>query len=110
VSPAVRAAEDDPVKLAPRNYRVKIDNREVRVLDVWLPRGAKTPMHTHPSSVIYVISGGVARFTDDHGHSTVTRMHAGQTIYRDEEDHMVQNVGRTAIHVLQVELKGVRFF
>jgi quercetin dioxygenase-like cupin family protein len=106
----IRAAEDDPVKLAPRSYHVTLNNSKVRVLSVTLRPGMKTPMHTHPDSVIYVLSGGLLKFTDDKGKSTTVRMREGQTIWRDDEDHMVQNVGKTTARVLQIELKGVRIF
>ncbi len=109
-SQKIRAAEDDPARLMPRSYRVTLDNRQVRVLSVTLRPGQKTPMHSHPDSVIYVLNGGVVKFTDDKGKSTTARMRSGQTIFRNDEDHMVQNVGRHTVRVLQVELKGVRIF
>lgn len=109
-APKIRAAEEDPVKLMPKAYRVALENHEVRVLNVWLRRGIKTPMHTHPSSVVYVVSGGLVKFTDDKGKSTTTRLREGQILYRNDEDHMVENVGRHTVHVLQIELKGVRIF
>lgn len=110
VTARLQAAEDDPVKLSPKSYHVRLDNHEARVLDVWLKPGAKTPMHNHPDSIIYVVQGGVLRFTDDKGKSVTTRLRAGQVIWRNDEDHMVQNVGRHSVHVIQTELKGVRFF
>ena len=109
-SQKVRAAEDDPVKLMPKTYRVALENHHVRVLNVWLRPGIKTPMHSHPDSVIFVEEGGLMRFTDAHGKSTTTHLRSGQILWRDDEDHMVQNLSRHTVHVLQVELKGVRFF
>ena len=106
----IRAAEDDPVKLMPKTYRVALENHQVRVLNVWLRPGMKTPMHSHPDSVVYVISGGLVKFTDDKGKSTTTRLREGQIIWREDEDHMVQNLGRHTVHVLQIELKGIRMF
>lgn len=105
-----RAAEDDPAKLMPKAYRVALDNHQVRVLNIWLRPGMKTPMHTHPDSVIIVQEGGLVRFTDDKGKSTTARLRSGQILWRTDEDHMVQNLSRHTLHVIQVELKGVRFF
>lgn len=109
-SQKIRAAEDDPVKLMPKSYRVALDNHQVRVLRVWLKPGMKTPMHNHPDSVVYVVTGGLVRFTDDKGKSTTTRLRSGQILWRNDEDHIVQNVGKRTVEVLQIELKGVRFF
>ena len=109
-SQKVRAAEDDPARLMPKSYRVALDNREVRVLDIWLRPGQKTPMHSHPSSVLLVEQGGTLRFWDENGKSTTGRFRSGQILYRNAEDHMVQNLSRHTVHVRQVELKGVRFF
>jgi quercetin dioxygenase-like cupin family protein len=106
----IRAAEDDPVKLMPKSYRVALENHQVRVLNVWLKPGMKTPMHSHPDSVIFVEEGGLVRFTDEHGKSTTTRLRSGQILWRNDEDHMAQNLSRHTVHVLQIELKGVRFF
>jgi len=109
-SPKIRAAEDDPVKLMPKSYRVALENHQVRVLRVWLKPGMKTPMHTHPDSVVYVVNGGLVKFTDDKGKSVTTRLRSGQILWRNDEDHMVQNMGKHTVEVLQIELKGVRFF
>jgi quercetin dioxygenase-like cupin family protein len=109
-SQKIRAAEDDPVKLMPKAYRVTLNNDKVRVLSVTLRPGMKTPMHSHPDSVVYVLNGGILKFTDDKGKSMTVRMRAGQTIWRNDEDHMVQNVGKRTVQVLQVELKGIRLF
>ena len=110
VSAKVRAAEDDPARLAPKNYHVRLDNHECRVLDVWLRPGAKIPMHSHPNSVVYVVNGGLIKFTNEKGQSQVMRMQAGQCFWRNDEEHAVQNVGKRTAHVIQVELKGVRIF
>jgi quercetin dioxygenase-like cupin family protein len=100
----------DPVKVAPKNYRVRLDNDKVRVLDVWLKPGDKIPMHSHPDSVIYVLTGGMGKFTDENGKTTTVAMRTGQCTWRNDEKHAVQNVGRHSMHVLQVELKGFRLF
>ena len=110
IAPKLRAADADPVQVAPKNYHVRIDNRQVRVLDVWLRPGVRVPMHSHPDSVVYVVNGGLGKFTNEKGQSQIVRMHAGQCLWRNEEEHTVQNLGKTTIHVIQVELKGVRIF
>lgn len=94
----------DPVKISPDHYKVILRNKQVRVLEVRLKPGDKSPMHHHPDNVIYVIRGGTARFTDEHGKSTVTTLKTGECLWREDEKHEVENVGKTEIRVLNVEL------
>lgn len=95
----------DPVKQSPDKYKVVLNNDKVRVLDVRLKPGDKSPMHSHPDNVIYVISGGTAKFTDAKGKATDTTMKAGECKWRKAETHAVENTGKTEVHVLNIELK-----
>ena len=103
-------AEQDPVKLAPNIYKAILDNHKVRVIDVRLKPGQKTPTHEHPDYIIYALSGGKARFWDEKGQATTMTIRAGQCIFKEDETHTVQNIGKTTIHVLNIELKGFRLF
>lgn len=98
------AAEEDPVKLSPDNYKVILQNRQVRVVETRMKPGDKTAMHEHPDYVLYVIRGGQARFTDEKGHSKDVVLKAGEVQFRDHEEHAVENIGKTEIRVLHVEL------
>ena len=106
----VIAAEDDPVKLAPDKYKVILNNEKVRVLDIRLRPGQKTPTHAHPDYIIYAINDGTARVWDEKGQVSTMRLKAGQAVWRNDETHTVQNVGKHTIHVLNIELKGIRLF
>ena len=101
---ALSAADEDPVKLSPNNYKVLLKNKQVRVLEVVLKPGDKSPMHHHPDNVIYVIKGGTARFTDEKGKSDMVTLKTGEVMYREDQHHEVENVGKTTIRVLNVEL------
>ena len=105
-----QAAEDDPVKLAPKNYRVVLNNDKVRVIDVRIKPGQKMPMHSHPDYLVYAVENGTVMFWDEHGKSSKVHLRAGQWSWRNDETHSVQNVGKHTIHVYNVELKGVRLF
>lgn len=101
---ASSAAEEDPVKISPDKYKVILQNRQVRVLEVRLKPGAKSPMHEHPDNVIYVIKGGKVRFTDEKGKSQETELKTGECKFRDHEEHAVENIGKTEIRALNIEL------
>jgi len=93
----------DPVKLSPDQYKVILSNKHVRVLDVVLKPGAKSAMHSHPDSVVYVIKGGMVRFTDAKGKSKEMTLKTGECLWREDEKHAVENIGKTTLHVLQLE-------
>jgi quercetin dioxygenase-like cupin family protein len=95
----------DPVKLDPAHYKVILDNKQVRVLDIRLKPGEKTPMHSHPNHVIYSLTGGTAKFTLANGKTETATMRAGQAIWHNAETHAGENVGKTAMHALDIELK-----
>ena len=46
----------DPVKAAPKAFKVILENDRVRVLDYRAKPGEKEPMHSHPDSFIYSLS------------------------------------------------------
>jgi len=47
----------DPVQVAPSNFKVLLENDQVRVLDFHSKGGEKIPMHSHPAYLTYDISG-----------------------------------------------------
>ena len=48
----------DPVKVSPDNYKVLLENDQVRVLEMSLKAGEKDNQHSHPSETVYFIKGG----------------------------------------------------
>ena len=102
--PKVTFAQD-PVKLAPDIYNVLLENSRVRVLEIRLAPGGKTPMHSHPGFVIYVLSDGTVKFTYPSGKSEERELKAGEAIWSDAVTNVGENVGTTDIHVLNIELK-----
>lgn len=96
----------DPVKLAPEIYKVLLDNEQVRVLDIRLKPGGRSPMHSHPPYVIYSLNAfSKVRFTLPDGSSKDVEMKAGDTVWSDAETHSVENLGNAEAHVLNIELK-----
>ena len=99
------AKAQDPVKVDPGHFKVILDNQQVRVMDVRMKPGEKLPMHSHPNHVIYYLAGGTAKFTLADGKTDTVTSKAGQVIWHDAETHTVENVGKTATHALDIELK-----
>jgi hypothetical protein len=63
-------------------------------------------MHSHPAYVIYVIAGGRVRNHGADGKTNETVLETGAVLYRDPLTHWAENIGKTTIHLILVELKS----
>ena len=97
---------DDPVKVSPKNYKVRLENDRVRVLEGKFKAGEKSPMHSHPDSVVYAVKSGKAKFVFPDGKSQDVELKQGEAMFNDAFAHAPENSGKTDIHVILVELKG----
>ena len=104
VGPKLALAQD-PVKVAPDNYKVLLENDRVRVLDVHVKPGEKTPMHSHPANVIYAFDAAKTKFTFPGGKTQTRSFKAGDVIWGAAEKHAGENTGSNEVHVLVFELK-----
>jgi quercetin dioxygenase-like cupin family protein len=100
--------EQDPVKVAPKTYKVLLENDRVRVLEVRLKPGKKSPLHSHPAYIIYALSTCKVRFTLPDGKTQEVKMRSGEAAWSDAESHAVDNIGSTEVHILNIELKGTQ--
>lgn len=94
----------DPLKIAPQNFRLLLENRRVRVFDVTIKPGEKIAMHSAGPSVIYVLNDGRLKHTYPDGTVRETDAVSGTVIWDDAETHQSENVGETDIHSLKIEL------
>jgi beta-alanine degradation protein BauB len=99
------AFAQDPVKVDPAHYKVVFNNPQVRILDARLKPGEKTPMHSHPNLVVYPLTGGTIKSTLPDGKTTTATLKAGQAVWHNAQTHTSENVGKTEIHSLGIELK-----
>jgi len=97
----------DPVKVAPKNFQVLLENDHVRVLEFHSKSGEKIPMHSHPGYVALSIAGsGKTKFTSSDGKVTEAPAKVGQVRWRDAETHASEYTGEGETRVWLVELKG----
>ncbi len=96
----------DPVKVAPDIYKVRLENDQVRVLDIHLKPGAKSPTHSHPAYVLVALSPCKVKFTLPGGKTTEAEIKLGEVAGSDPVTHSAVNVGSSECHVLNIELKG----
>src|ERR1043165_8038909 len=92
-SPSVMA--QDPAKVAPGMYKVRLENARVRVLEVNARAGQKAALHKHPVYLVYNLSDGKVRFTDGKGAASEAEMKAGEVMWRDAETHTSEALTRS---------------
>ena len=94
---------NDAVTIAPHIHSIIFENERVRMLDVRMNPGDKASMHTHPENIIYIIAGGLLRFTDDHGQFKDVQLVPGQVVYAKTTTHAVEHIGDTPLKAIQIE-------
>jgi hypothetical protein len=106
LSNTVSSQDRDPVKLSPQFYKVLLDNDQVRVLEYRLKPGEKEVMHSHAPGVVYGFNDAKTRSTLPDGKATESTGTAGSVFWRDLTTHALENIGKTEVHALAVELKN----
>ncbi len=101
------AKAQDAVKVAGDMYKVIVENDGVRVLDVNIPAGAKTAMHSHPDLVAIVLEPSTMRWTRPDGKSEQSGpgFTRGSALFMASDTHISENIGTTSAHVILVEFK-----
>ncbi len=99
------ALAQDPVKVAPNNNKVLLENDRVRVLDVRIKPAEKVPMHSHPAKVNYILSDFKLKFTFPDGKTEEREGTAGTARWNEAVTHAPENVGTTEFHAVEIELK-----
>ena len=95
---------EDSVKVAPDVYKVLFENAKVRVLEVEMEEGSRTEMHSHPDTLIYILSGGTVNFTDPSGEVVPLETATGEAVWMEATEHATDHVAG-AIHALLIEPK-----
>jgi beta-alanine degradation protein BauB len=93
----------DVMKYGVKHIKVLAEDDKVRVLHFTPSKGDKTPVHSHPETVLYVVKGGKIRTTLPDGTSTVTELKTGQTTLRAPITHSDEALDD--IDLIIVELK-----
>jgi hypothetical protein len=95
----------DPTKTSPNNYRLLMDNGNVRVLEKNLKAGEKDVQHSHQNETVYFISGSRVRIDLPDGDSVEAELPDGHVMWHEAWTHTVENIGNTDIRAIIVEDK-----
>ena len=96
----------DALVSAPGNFKLLLDNDQVRVLQYTLLPGARDHWHTHPPRVGHVLSGAKIRVTHADGSHEDYDEKTGDTYWGEFSPlHDTLNIGTTPYVALLVEVK-----
>ena len=77
----------DAMKYGVKHLTVLAEDQTVRVLRYAPSKGDKTPTHSHPSAVVYVIKGGRVKYTMPDGSTKIAELKTGQALVRPPVTH-----------------------
>ena len=98
-------ADDDPVKVDAKHYKVEFENDAVRVLRIHYEAGEKSVMHSHPSAVAVYLTDVEVTMTYPDGKTEVLTGKAGGVQETRAGAHLPHNTGTKAMELILVELK-----
>lgn len=78
---AVERRADDSVTVDPNVHRVLFENAHVRVLDARASAGTRSPMHSHPPSVLVPVAKGRARMRSPDGSTQIVDFSPGHAVW-----------------------------
>jgi beta-alanine degradation protein BauB len=93
----------DAMQYHVKHLKVLAEDDKVRVLD-WSPKkGDRTPMHSHPATVVYVVKGGKVRYTLADGSTKDGELKTGEALVRAPITHADEALDD--VEAIIVELK-----
>jgi quercetin dioxygenase-like cupin family protein len=93
----------DAMKYGLKHLTVLAEDQKVRVLRYAPHKGDKTPMHSHPSSVVYVLKGGSVKYSMPDGSTKVSELKAGEALIRPPVTHADEALDD--VETILIELK-----
>jgi quercetin dioxygenase-like cupin family protein len=81
------AFAQDAMKYGVKHLTVLAEDQKVRVLRYTPSKGDKTPMHSHPSAVVYVLKGGRVKYTMSDGSTKIAELKTGEALIRPPVTH-----------------------
>ena len=93
----------DALTFGLKSQQLLAENDRVRVIRFAPQPGDKTPMHSHPEYVVYVIKGGRMKYTLPDGTTTMSELKAGQVAIKPPVVHADEAID--AVETIIVELK-----
>jgi len=93
----------DAMQYGVKHLTVLAEDQKVRVLRYAPHKGNTTPMHSHPSAVVYVIKGGRVKYTMPDGSTKISELKAGEALLRPPVVHSDEALDD--VETILIELK-----
>ena len=103
--PALAFVPQDPMRVDPSVYHLKLENERVRVFIVTFAPGRSIGVHKHPDHVVHAITSGKLMIHEVGKDPVTMDVVAGATLFLPAQSHSAKNVGKTNLRLLVVELK-----
>jgi len=81
------ALGQDAMQYGVKHLKVLAEDDKVRVLEYSPKKGDKTPIHSHPYAVVYVLKGGKVKYTMPDGSTKISDLRTGETLLRPPVTH-----------------------
>ena len=101
---AVQVIAQDRATVVP-GMKVLLENKCVRVQYHDVAVGRTAPMHSHPNYIVYTLRPFKARIRLADGTQRISQRSSGEAYWNPPITHSVENLGKTPIHNLIIELK-----
>jgi quercetin dioxygenase-like cupin family protein len=93
----------DAMRYGVKHLTVLAEDQKVRVLRYAPHKGDKTPIHSHPSTVVYVLKGGRVQYTMPDGSTKISELKTGETLLRPPVTHSDEALDD--VEAILIELK-----
>ena len=97
------ASAQDVASFGLKFIQVLAEDDKARVLKYTPHAGDKSPMHSHPATVVYVIKGGRVKSTFPDGSTRITELKTGTAVMRPPVTHADEALDD--VEIVLVELK-----
>jgi Lipocalin-like domain len=98
--------QDDPTIVAGKNYKVVLENDQVRVLSFHAGPGEAWGLHAHPNAVVVSLDDYRVKNVIPGKEPTVRSARRGDVLWIPARSHTGENVGGSDMDCVLVELKG----
>jgi quercetin dioxygenase-like cupin family protein len=93
----------DAMQYGLKHLTVLAEDQKVRVLRYAPKKGDRTPIHSHPSSVAYVVKGGRVKYMLPDGSTKIVELKTGETLLRPPVTHTDEALDD--VEAILIELK-----
>ena len=96
----------DAVSIDPVHHQVILENDHVRVIRGMVSPGDRSPMHTHPPTLLVSLGTSRLRMTDPKGANSFFDLTPGQVLWLGEGGEHSWQMAAGQLHIIGVEIKA----